>query len=41
MTVWFHEKHHLIVQDLGTIGPSYDSQKQSAVTPTAGGLNGQ
>ncbi|KAG7234081.1 hypothetical protein INR49_005933 [Caranx melampygus] len=27
--------------DLGTIGPSYDTQKQTTATPTAGGLNGE
>ncbi|XP_061886782.1 set1/Ash2 histone methyltransferase complex subunit ASH2 isoform X2 [Entelurus aequoreus] len=35
-----YPKFGLLDQDLGNIGPSYDSQKQSAVTPTAGGLNG-
>ncbi|XP_061732097.1 set1/Ash2 histone methyltransferase complex subunit ASH2 isoform X2 [Nerophis ophidion] len=35
-----YPKFGLLDQDLGNIGPSYDSQKQSAVPPTAGGLNG-
>uniref|UniRef100_A0A3B3HMH8 Ash2 like, histone lysine methyltransferase complex subunit n=1 Tax=Oryzias latipes TaxID=8090 RepID=A0A3B3HMH8_ORYLA len=34
-------KFGLLDQDLGTIGPSYDTQKQSTGTPTAGGLNGE
>lgn len=34
-------KHSCFLQDLGNIGPSYDSQKQSTGTPTAGGLNGE
>nr|XP_057912379.1 set1/Ash2 histone methyltransferase complex subunit ASH2 isoform X1 [Doryrhamphus excisus] len=35
-----YPKFGLLDQDLGNIGPSYDSQKQSAVPPAAGGLNG-
>ncbi|XP_061657453.1 set1/Ash2 histone methyltransferase complex subunit ASH2 isoform X2 [Syngnathoides biaculeatus] len=35
-----YPKFGLLDQDLGTIGPSYDSQKQSTVAPAAGGLNG-
>nr|XP_020480788.1 set1/Ash2 histone methyltransferase complex subunit ASH2 isoform X2 [Monopterus albus] len=35
-----YPKFGLLDQDLGNIGPSYDTQKQSTATPTAGGLNG-
>ncbi|XP_072227724.1 set1/Ash2 histone methyltransferase complex subunit ASH2 isoform X2 [Leuresthes tenuis] len=35
-----YPKFGLLDQDLGTIGPSYDTQKQTTGTPTAGGLNG-
>lgn len=28
-------------KDLGTIGPSYDTQKQTTTAPTSGGLNGE
>ncbi|XP_063745030.1 LOW QUALITY PROTEIN: set1/Ash2 histone methyltransferase complex subunit ASH2 [Eleginops maclovinus] len=35
-----YPKFGLLDQDLGTIGPSYDSQKQTAAAPTAAGLNG-
>lgn len=31
---------HVCVQDLGTIGPSYDTQKQATAAPATGGLNG-
>ncbi|GLD71432.1 set1/Ash2 histone methyltransferase complex subunit ASH2 [Lates japonicus] len=36
-----YPKFGLLDQDLGNIGPSYDTQKQTTATPTAGGLNGQ
>uniref|UniRef100_A0A3P8VC56 Set1/Ash2 histone methyltransferase complex subunit ASH2 n=1 Tax=Cynoglossus semilaevis TaxID=244447 RepID=A0A3P8VC56_CYNSE len=36
-----YPKFGLLDQDLGTIGPSYDSQKQTTTTPTTGGLNGE
>ncbi|KAK1883729.1 Set1/Ash2 histone methyltransferase complex subunit ASH2 [Dissostichus eleginoides] len=35
-----YPKFGLLDQDLGTIGPSYDSQKQTSAAPTAAGLNG-
>ncbi|XP_008300039.1 set1/Ash2 histone methyltransferase complex subunit ASH2 isoform X1 [Stegastes partitus] len=35
-----YPKFGLLDQDLGNIGPSYDTQKQTTATPTAGGLNG-
>ncbi|KAF0038837.1 hypothetical protein F2P81_009321 [Scophthalmus maximus] len=35
-----YPKFGLLDQDLGTIGPSYDTQKQATAAPTAGGLNG-
>uniref|UniRef100_A0A3Q3L4N7 Set1/Ash2 histone methyltransferase complex subunit ASH2 n=1 Tax=Mastacembelus armatus TaxID=205130 RepID=A0A3Q3L4N7_9TELE len=35
-----YPKFGLLDQDLGNIGPSYDTQKQTTTTPTAGGLNG-
>ncbi|KAK2818610.1 hypothetical protein Q5P01_024171 [Channa striata] len=35
-----YPKFGLLDQDLGNIGPSYDTQKQTTGTPTAGGLNG-
>uniref|UniRef100_A0A3Q3NP79 Ash2 like, histone lysine methyltransferase complex subunit n=1 Tax=Labrus bergylta TaxID=56723 RepID=A0A3Q3NP79_9LABR len=35
-----YPKFGLLDQDLGTIGPSYDTQKQTTAAPTAGGLNG-
>ncbi|XP_047229600.1 set1/Ash2 histone methyltransferase complex subunit ASH2 isoform X1 [Girardinichthys multiradiatus] len=35
-----YPKFGLLDQDLGSIGPSYDSQKQTTGTPAAGGLNG-
>uniref|UniRef100_A0A8D3A7J1 Set1/Ash2 histone methyltransferase complex subunit ASH2 n=1 Tax=Scophthalmus maximus TaxID=52904 RepID=A0A8D3A7J1_SCOMX len=36
-----YPKFGLLDQDLGTIGPSYDTQKQATAAPTAGGLNGK
>uniref|UniRef100_A0A672I961 Ash2 like, histone lysine methyltransferase complex subunit n=1 Tax=Salarias fasciatus TaxID=181472 RepID=A0A672I961_SALFA len=36
-----YPKFGLLDQDLGNIGPSYDTQKQTTATPTAGGLNGE
>ncbi|KAF3848558.1 hypothetical protein F7725_015055 [Dissostichus mawsoni] len=36
-----YPKFGLLDQDLGTIGPSYDSQKQTSAAPTAAGLNGK
>ncbi|KAK1884430.1 Set1/Ash2 histone methyltransferase complex subunit ASH2 [Dissostichus eleginoides] len=36
-----YPKFGLLDQDLGTIGPSYDSQKQTSAAPTAAGLNAQ
>ncbi|KAE8285465.1 Set1/Ash2 histone methyltransferase complex subunit ASH2 ASH2-like protein [Larimichthys crocea] len=35
-----YPKFGLLDQDLGNIGPSYDTQKQTTAAPTAGGLNG-
>ncbi|KAL3041180.1 hypothetical protein OYC64_019397 [Pagothenia borchgrevinki] len=35
-----YPKFGLLDQDLGTIGPSYDSQKQTSAAPSAAGLNG-
>ncbi|XP_030292672.1 set1/Ash2 histone methyltransferase complex subunit ASH2 isoform X1 [Sparus aurata] len=35
-----YPKFGLLDQDLGTIGPSYDNQKQTTAAPTTGGLNG-
>ncbi|XP_015256851.1 set1/Ash2 histone methyltransferase complex subunit ASH2 isoform X2 [Cyprinodon tularosa] len=35
-----YPKFGLLDQDLGSIGPSYDTQKQTSGTPAAGGLNG-
>lgn len=35
-----YPKFGLLDQDLGTIGPSYDTQKQTSTAPTAAGLNG-
>ncbi|KAA8579200.1 hypothetical protein FQN60_000022 [Etheostoma spectabile] len=35
-----YPKFGLLDQDLGTIGPSYDTQKQTTAAPTAAGLNG-
>ncbi|XP_034403051.1 set1/Ash2 histone methyltransferase complex subunit ASH2 isoform X3 [Cyclopterus lumpus] len=35
-----YPKFGLLDQDLGNIGPSYDSQKQTSAAPAAGGLNG-
>ncbi|XP_017287721.2 set1/Ash2 histone methyltransferase complex subunit ASH2 isoform X2 [Kryptolebias marmoratus] len=35
-----YPKFGLLDQDLGNIGPSYDTQKQTTGTPTSGGLNG-
>ncbi|KAM4720388.1 set1/Ash2 histone methyltransferase complex subunit ASH2 isoform 2-T2 [Anableps anableps] len=35
-----YPKFGLLDQDLGSIGPSYDTQKQTTGTPAAGGLNG-
>uniref|UniRef100_A0AAQ5XSB8 Set1/Ash2 histone methyltransferase complex subunit ASH2 n=1 Tax=Amphiprion ocellaris TaxID=80972 RepID=A0AAQ5XSB8_AMPOC len=35
-----YPKFGLLDQDLGNIGPSYDTQKQTTATPTTGGLNG-
>lgn len=35
-----YPKFGLLDQDLGNIGPSYDTQKQTTGTPMAGGLNG-
>ncbi|XP_033971341.1 set1/Ash2 histone methyltransferase complex subunit ASH2-like [Trematomus bernacchii] len=35
-----YPKFGLLDQDLGTIGPSYDSQKQTSAAPSATGLNG-
>ncbi|XP_013883580.1 set1/Ash2 histone methyltransferase complex subunit ASH2 [Austrofundulus limnaeus] len=35
-----YPKFGLLDQDLGNIGPSYDTQKQTTGTPTTGGLNG-
>ncbi|XP_077478616.1 set1/Ash2 histone methyltransferase complex subunit ASH2 isoform X3 [Stigmatopora argus] len=35
-----YPKFGLLDQDLGTIGPSYDAQKQSGTAPATGGLNG-
>ncbi|MBN3296925.1 ASH2L methyltransferase, partial [Amia calva] len=35
-----YPKFGLLDQDLGTIGPSYDNQKQTTSVPTTGGLNG-
>ncbi|XP_056288307.1 set1/Ash2 histone methyltransferase complex subunit ASH2 isoform X2 [Pseudoliparis swirei] len=35
-----YPKFGLLDQDLGNIGPSYDSQKQSSAAPPAGGPNG-
>ncbi|KAI3361889.1 hypothetical protein L3Q82_002212 [Scortum barcoo] len=34
-----YPKFGLLDQDLGNIGPSYDTQKQTTAAPTAGGLN--
>uniref|UniRef100_A0A3B3Y2J7 Set1/Ash2 histone methyltransferase complex subunit ASH2 n=1 Tax=Poecilia mexicana TaxID=48701 RepID=A0A3B3Y2J7_9TELE len=36
-----YPKFGLLDQDLGSIGPSYDTQKQTTGTPAAGGLNGK
>uniref|UniRef100_A0A8C5BCS5 Ash2 like, histone lysine methyltransferase complex subunit n=1 Tax=Gadus morhua TaxID=8049 RepID=A0A8C5BCS5_GADMO len=36
-----YPKFGLLDQDLGTIGPSYDTQKQTTAAPTAAGLNGR
>ncbi|XP_068430878.1 set1/Ash2 histone methyltransferase complex subunit ASH2 isoform X1 [Clinocottus analis] len=36
-----YPKFGLLDQDLGNIGPSYDSQKQTTAAPAAGGLNGE
>uniref|UniRef100_A0A3Q2EF61 Ash2 like, histone lysine methyltransferase complex subunit n=1 Tax=Cyprinodon variegatus TaxID=28743 RepID=A0A3Q2EF61_CYPVA len=36
-----YPKFGLLDQDLGSIGPSYDTQKQTSGTPAAGGLNGK
>uniref|UniRef100_A0A3B4GW97 ASH2 like, histone lysine methyltransferase complex subunit n=1 Tax=Pundamilia nyererei TaxID=303518 RepID=A0A3B4GW97_9CICH len=36
-----YPKFGLLDQDLGNIGPSYDTQKQTTGTPMAGGLNGK
>lgn len=35
-----YPKFGLLDQDLGSIGPSYDTQKQTTGAPAAGGLNG-
>uniref|UniRef100_A0A667X1M9 Set1/Ash2 histone methyltransferase complex subunit ASH2 n=1 Tax=Myripristis murdjan TaxID=586833 RepID=A0A667X1M9_9TELE len=35
-----YPKFGLLDQDLGNIGPSYDTQKQTTATPSTGGLNG-
>ncbi|XP_034085116.1 set1/Ash2 histone methyltransferase complex subunit ASH2-like isoform X2 [Gymnodraco acuticeps] len=35
-----YPKFGLLDQDLGTIGPSYDSQKQASAAPSAAGVNG-